>query len=96
MAELINPLLKGLRGRVGELVFRNLNGKTVVSKYIAKQDKKKESLHQASNRHKFKEASARAKLLLDDPAMREFFNEEARRLKLPNAYTAAVRTALRS
>ena len=92
-----NPLANGLRGKIGQhLVFRVVRGKTFVSTAAGKPDKKKETPRQRRTRETFREASRRAKAMLLDPEKKEYYMERAKALKLPNAYTAAVRDMMRS
>jgi len=87
-----NILAHGLRGKIGQfLVFRIMRGKTFVSLAAPKPDKKKETPRQRHTRDTFREASRRAKTLLLDPEKKQYYAERAKTLKLPNAYTAAVR-----
>lgn len=97
MAKILgNILAHGLRGKVGDtLIFRVLRGKTVVSVAAGKPDKKKETPRQRHTRETFREASCQAKLLLLDPEKKQYYQERARVLKLPNAYTAAVKEMMK-
>lgn len=91
MARVINSPLEGLSGTLGDLIFRTWNGKTFVNPKPNRFKKRKQSTAQQSTRTRFSEASFRAKLMLRDPAMREQYQRKALELKLPNAYTAALR-----
>jgi len=87
-----NPLANGLRGKIGQhLVFRVMRGKTYVSVAAGKPDKKKETQRQRDTRNTFREASRRAKAMLLDPEKKQYYQDRAKALKLPNAYTAAVK-----
>lgn len=91
-----NVLANGLRGKIGQLlVFRVLRGKTFVSVAAGKPDKKKETPRQRHTRETFREASRLAKLMLLDPEKKQYYAERAKALKLPNAYTAAVKEMMR-
>ena len=90
-----NLLTSGFRGKLGELVFRNIRGKTFVSVAARKPDKRKESLAQRNTRLKFKEASCWAKNVILDPERNAYYKERAEACKLSNAYTAAVREYMR-
>ena len=91
-----NDITMGLRGMIGrEFVFRSMNGKTYVSRAPRKQDKSKETPRQRLTRTTFKEASAWAKRTLLDPERKTYYLQQARELKLPNAYTAAIQDYMR-
>jgi hypothetical protein len=83
-----NSLLKGTRGKIGSLISRNVNGKTVISRAPEPDSPKTEA--QKNNQNQFREASAFAKAAMDDPGIKAYFKHEAERRKLPNAYTAAL------
>lgn len=91
-----NMLVKGFSGKVGDMiVFRNLRGKTILSNK-AKPPKKQSDLQKA-NRSKFREASCYAKRILrTDPEKKIYYQKMAKKLKLPNAYTAAIADYMRS
>ena len=92
MAQLTTPLLQGLSGSLGNLVFRTFNGKTFV--YSPPRKTRRESPLQAYRRDRFRELSARAKMQLRDPEVKAHYGLEAKRLKLPNAYTALLKEML--
>jgi hypothetical protein len=77
-----------LRGSIGNLVFRQMLGKTVVSG--SPRTPKKQSDKQRENRQRFKIASRWAKVQMNDPEKKAYYLGKAKKLKLPNAYTAAV------
>jgi hypothetical protein len=89
MAQIKNSPLEGMRGTIGDLVFRTWNGKTFV--YARSNKPRKQSAAQKSNRDRFRNASIQAKQLLADPTLQKHYNQEAIRLGLPNAYTAALK-----
>jgi hypothetical protein len=95
MARSINNILtKGLSGMVGkQLVFRTWNGKTFLS--VAPKKPKKQSPLQKENRSKFKLATMFAKTMMKDPAKKAEYKDIAKKLKLPNAYTAAITEYMR-
>jgi hypothetical protein len=89
-----NPLINGLSGMLGKsLVFKNLRGKTIVTHAPAAP--KRQSDQQKVNRGKFREASMWAKEVLLDPKAKAYYQLKARKLKLPNAYTAAITDYMR-
>ena len=90
-----NNLTRGLRGMVGgQMVFRSWNGKTFIS--VAPQKPKKQSPLQKQNRLKFKEAAGYARSMMKDPIKKAEYQEKAKKLKLPNAYTAAITDYMRN
>lgn len=91
-----NVFTQGLRGLVGgDMVFRTYRGKTVVSAKPALPDKSKESVAQRGTRQRFKEATVFAKAAMQDPSRKSYYQQRARALKLPNAYTAAITDYMR-
>jgi hypothetical protein len=94
MALVSNPMLQGANGRVGLFVYRQLQGKTFVSAK-AKPDKSTPSAAKQATRTNFKDATAYSKECMKDPALKAYYWERARKLNLPNAYTAAVTDYMR-
>jgi len=90
-----NPLLNGLSGRLGKnMVFKMLRGKTIVaSRPLAPT---RQSEQQRANRNKFKQASEWAKAELIHPGKKEYYEDIGRKLRLPNAYTAAIKVYMRA
>jgi hypothetical protein len=87
-----NDLTLGLRGRLGpQIVFRQMNGKTIACHAPRKQDKSKETPLQRQTRTTFREASAWAKQAMLDLEQKAFYTAQARKLQLPNGYTAAIK-----
>jgi hypothetical protein len=95
MATVINnDLVEGLRGMLGNtLVFRNVRGKTVVSSRPRKP--RRQSEQQRENRHRFRQAAFFAKACMLDPQKKQYYHTQARKLALPNAYTAALTDFMR-
>jgi hypothetical protein len=90
----LNDLTEGLSGAIGNLVFRQLRGKTVLSGKA--NSTKKQSLQQLENRNKFKRASTHVKFAMRNAELKEYYADKAAELKLPNAYTAALKEYLRN
>jgi hypothetical protein len=90
-----NVLIKGLSGKFGNLVFRTVGNKTIVSPRGNKPNKKKETDAQRNTRATFKDATAWAKATLRDPDKKAYYQKRAKALQLPNAYTAAIRDYMR-
>lgn len=89
-----NIVTEGLSGMLGGvMVFRQVRGKTVVSNRPRKPAKQSEL--QRENRVRFRAASAYAKEAMRDPEKKERYTIRARKLNLPNAYTAALTDYLR-
>ena len=86
-----NALLLGLKGLLGkDLVFREVNGKTIGS-FKGKPSNKKATVAQDNTRKKFKEASKSAKKETRDTLKKEHYEKIAKNLNLPNPYTAAIK-----
>jgi hypothetical protein len=81
-------LLKGTRGKIGNLISRSVNGKTVISR--APEPDRPQTEAQKNNQDQFREASAFAQAAMDDPGIKAYFQQEAEKRKLPNPYTAAL------
>ncbi len=93
MAQVFNNVLtSGLRGRIGkQLVFRVVNGATIVSRAPAKPDRAKETEAQRKTRTTFRAATQWAKAQLTIPGRRDYYIQLAREWNLTNAYTAAIK-----
>jgi hypothetical protein len=90
-----NDLIEGLSGMFGDtMVFRKLRGKTIVSQ--RPKLPKKQSEQQKTNRSKFRKATEWAQFVLENPERKEYYKKKARKLNLPNAYTAAITDYMRS
>ncbi|WP_276374881.1 hypothetical protein [Chryseolinea sp. H1M3-3] len=88
-----NPLLKGLSGRHENMILRTFNNKTFFSRLPSKP--LKQSAHQKLNRSKFKMAADFSKEMMKNPERKEYYRKKAKKLKLPNAYTAAIADYMR-
>ena len=82
-----DSLLKGTRGKLGNLITRSVNGKTIIS--MAREPERPQTEVQKNNQNQFREASAFAQAAMGDPGIKAYFQKEAEKRKLPNAYTAA-------
>jgi len=89
-----NALIESFHGRIGNgLIVRTVNGKIVAS---SKSNKRiKESELQKENRYRFRSATAYAKAMMLIPEKKAFYQQKAKKLKLPNAYTAAITDYMR-
>jgi hypothetical protein len=90
-----NPIINGASGLFGDaLVFRYQRGKTIIAK--RPQLPKKQSEQQKTNRSKFRQATMWAQSVLENPERKEYYRKKAKKLNLPNAYTAAITDYMRS
>ena len=92
MAQIKDSPLEGLRGTLGDLVFRTWGGKTFV--YPKASKPARQTAAQKANHARFRQASMQAKEMLEDDSLRRHYEIDAMRQKLPNAYTAALRSVL--
>src|SRR6478736_4089505 len=87
-------LHRGFKGAIGDLVFRNYYGKTVVSiRPVYKNETNTEARRIARGR--FFDATQYASNAMEDPKQKVYYKQKAKQLKLPNAYTAALTDYLR-
>lgn len=94
MAISTSMLHRGFSGAIGDLIFRNYNGKTVVSlRPVYKNETNTEARRKA--RGKFRDATNFASNAMDDKKLKAYYMQKAKQLKLPNAYTAAITDFLR-
>ena len=96
MAQVANPIVRGWSGKFDNtLVFRTMRGRTFVAAAPRKADRKKETAAQRQTRTTFREAAAWAQHVLQDAKTKQYYTSVAKRLKLPNAYTAAITEYMR-
>ena len=93
MAILKNSPLEGLLGTLGDIAFRTWNGKTYA--YLKSTKPRKLSAAQKKNLDRFREASLKAKQMLQDHQVMMHYQTEALRMSLPNAYTAVMKDLMR-
>jgi len=88
-----NDMIEGISGMIGNHVFKQVRGKTIMCKRppkpLVQSDQQKE------NRDRFRKASRWAKEVLLDAEKKAYYQKKARKLKLPNAYTAAIADYMR-
>ena len=90
--------LHGANGLIGGIIFRTIDGKTIVSAYNPpdrRKMKRKETELQRIYRSRFAEASRYAKEALKDIDTYEHYKRKAKKLGVPNAYTAAITDFMR-
>jgi hypothetical protein len=84
-----NVVTHGLSGKIGDLlIFRQLNGQTVVSK-IPEQPKT-QSEKQKANQSKFQQATIYAKMATEAPGTKDLYADAAKKKKGITAYNVAV------
>lgn len=79
MKQFDNIITLGLTGKFGPLVFRSLNGKTVVSVY--RPSSQPSSGNQVAHRQRFKAAAAYAKSAIADNSTRQLYEEKAKKAR---------------
>lgn len=94
MAIATGSITRGLRGVFGDFLFRNYNGKTVVSpRPVYKNETNTPARKQA--RGNFRAATYFARAAMNNVKLKAYYTQKAKQLKLPNAYTAAITDYLR-
>ena len=89
-----NILTQSFSGALGDMiVFRQLRGKTIVAK--KGEPPRRQSAQQRENRSRFKEATLFAKAAMLNPERKAYYWRKAKKLNLPNAYTAAITDFMR-
>jgi hypothetical protein len=89
-----NSVTQGFSGMLGNLiVFRQCGEKTIVAS--RPRPVRKQSALQQENRRRFRDAALFAKFAMRDPQQKAYYWEKARKLRLPNAYTAAITDYMR-
>lgn len=83
----------GASGKVGGLIFRQINGKTVVSAYHSPRPKR--TALQLVFNNKMREAAWHARDAMCNPATRAHYEKKKKRLNVSSAYTAACTDFLR-
>lgn len=78
----LNPILEAFRGMVGDLVFREVRGSTVLSRKPDRSAKPPTEAQEAQ-RERFREASFYGKAVLADPDARAFYEALAEKRKKP-------------
>ena len=82
-----NVITAGIYGRIGNLIFRRWNNKSVVSA-APNYSKRKWSKAQTDNRMRFRDAMAFAKEAMKDPVKRAYYRKKAKQMQ--TAWNVAV------
>ena len=77
----LNPMFEAASGQLGDLVFRELRGRTVVSRKAYLLGGPTED--QAAHRESFKQAAAYGRSALSNPATRDLYEEAAKTRNIP-------------
>ena len=85
-----NAILEGLRGQVGDLVFRQYGERTVVSQRPVHNPKRIPTPGEAAQQARIKEAAVRAKAILATEAGRAYYEAARQRLGKRSAYHTAI------
>ena len=83
-----NTITKGLSGTIGDLVFRQSRGRTIVVQKPKKSEKVSEA--QSERRSKFQEAVHYAKSCMADASLKAYYEKEAKRKPRTHAYNLAI------
>jgi len=78
----LNPMFEQVSGQLGDLVFRELRGKTFASRKPTGSTAVP-TVDQAAQRERFKQAAAYGKSALADPTIRTFYEEAAKSKNMP-------------
>jgi len=93
-----NPLLKEARGALGKvLVFKQMYRKTVMANYPRRAEIpwEKQSTAQRQTRLNFRDASAYAKRMMQDPERKRYYEKKKKQLGVYSAYQAALTDYMR-
>jgi hypothetical protein len=88
-----NNATRGLSGKFESILFKTFRGKTFA--YPEPKKPTRQSEEQRKNRDRFRNASYYAKTAMQDPEKKAYYRRIAQKLKLPNAYTAAITDYMR-
>lgn len=88
-----NALTKGWTGKFGDILYKQIGTKTFA--YPIPRQPKKQSQKQRSTRDRFREATEYAHMMMLDEKKKAYYKQLARKLKVPNAYTAAITDYMR-
>lgn len=77
----LNPILEGLRGKVGDLVFKRYGNGTIISRTPTMTGEPTEA--QLASQARFSEAAMFGKMIMADPDSKEFYEDVAREKGMP-------------
>ncbi len=78
----LNPILEGVRGKVGDLVFKRYGDETIISR-TPDTEGREPTEAQAATRARFRQAALYGKMVLADPAARAIYEERAEAKGVP-------------
>jgi hypothetical protein len=90
MATTNHFLFDGISGKVGDLVFKEVNGKTIVCRAPVRKKNEVLTEKQKEQRKRFSQAVTQTKEALADPVLKAYFTTEAKSKKLISAHAAAM------
>jgi hypothetical protein len=85
----LNPMIKEMSGRMGNMVFRRSSTGQTILQRAPRVSNVKPSPAQQAHRQRFKEAAVYAKTILNEPECRAYYEAEAARLHR-SPYSVAV------
>jgi hypothetical protein len=88
-----NALFHGISGKLDNLVFRRVGGKTFVCR--APQKRSVKTKKQKEHEEHFKQAVAFAKNVMAEPELKKYYQQFAKRLKCATPYAAAIKDFLK-
>lgn len=88
-----NDITHGLSGKFNAILFKSYRGKTFA--YPEPRKPTKQSEEQRKNRDRFRMASKYARGMMANAEQKTYYQKLAKKLKLPNAYTAAITDYMR-
>ena len=88
-----DAIMNGLSGKLGDLLFRQAYGKTIVQMYQAPRVPRSEL--QLMCNHKMRNAASHVRAALRNPAVKAHYEKKKKRLNVTSAYTAACTDFLR-
>ena len=88
-----NSILFGLSGRMGDVVYRQVNGETIAAVYNP--STKPQTERQRRQADKMRVAAPQAKEALRDDNVRAYYEKKKDKVKLSSAYLTAVTDIMR-
>ncbi len=78
----LNPILEGVRGNVGDLVFKRYGDETIISR-APDTEGREASAAQAATRERFRQAALYGKMVMADAAAKAIYEEAAEARGVP-------------